>query len=48
MIKSADCCCALAGQTGGALRVGLDLLAPPFLLKEKVEKTETVRKPISY
>jgi hypothetical protein len=39
-----DCCRALAGQTGGAVRVGLELLALPFVSRQKVAKTETRKK----
>jgi hypothetical protein len=34
----------LAGQTGEAVRVGLDVFAPLFASRQKVEMTETVRR----
>ena len=30
--------CALAGKTGGAIRVCLEFLAPPFASRQKVDK----------
>jgi hypothetical protein len=38
MKKAVECGCAQAGKTRGAVRVCLELLAPPFLSREKVGK----------
>jgi hypothetical protein len=36
-ITGAECCLRVAGKTGGAVWVCLDLLAPPFASRQKVE-----------
>jgi hypothetical protein len=38
MKKEAECCCARARQNARSDRVCLELLAPPFLSREKVGK----------
>jgi hypothetical protein len=38
LIKLLECCSALAGKTGGAVRVCLDFFAPLFASRQKVEK----------
>jgi hypothetical protein len=38
MIEAVESCCALAGKTGGAIRVCLDFFAPLFAWRQKVEK----------
>jgi hypothetical protein len=38
MVKHNDCYRALAGQTGGAVRVVLEFFAPLFASRQKVEK----------
>jgi hypothetical protein len=38
MIKEQAAACALAGQTGGAIRVVLEFFAPLFASRQKVEK----------
>ncbi len=42
MIKALECCCAWAGQTGGAIRVVLEFFAPLFVSRQKVELDLTV------
>jgi hypothetical protein len=37
-LKVLEYCCALAGKTGGAIRVCLDFFAPLFASRQKVEK----------
>jgi hypothetical protein len=37
-LKVLECCCALAGKTGGAIRVCLEYFAPLFASRQKVEK----------
>jgi hypothetical protein len=36
--KAVGCCRAWVGKTGGAIWVCLDFWAPPFVLRQKVEK----------
>jgi len=38
MQKEVECCLCVGGKTRGAVRVCLELLAPPFLSREKVGK----------
>jgi hypothetical protein len=38
LLKLAECSRALAGKTGGAIRVCLDFFAPLFASRQKVER----------